>query len=690
MADDQPKQPEQPAEDEALVKRVDDMMAPGARNPKPTPPQGPYQPKKVEPTGAPPLSGVYKPKQTAKPPLVIKLADDDEDKTEAKSTVPEPDLDEPAPEEPADSTPIDDQQTDEAVDDIAAKESDTVLALEDARAARKSKALNEKPGWKARLKSLLKNKWTWVGVAVLLVIIFALPVTRYKILGLLIKKPITITVLDSKTNTPVSQAEVSLAGDVGKTDANGKVRLDAKVGSHKLLITKQYYSDLTSSYFVGFKNSAKPAVKITATGRAVPVSVTDRITGKPLANVTIKVLNTSAKTNQQGKATIVLPAKLTGAHFSASLNGYDTDQGALMVTSNMVPNNELSLIVSGQIYFLSNAKGTIDVVKSDLDGSARKTVLAGTGHESSKTTSLLASRDWRYLVLKASRDGGQPALYLIDTSNDKVTEFDNSGGDITLVGWYGHDFVYDEVKSSQSNWQTGREALKSYDADHLQLNQLDQDQAEGSASTYAYQQFGNFYIVNGAVVYSTQWNTFTSDGSAYNTAGKSDTIRAVQPNGQGKKDYENLPVDTTGFIQAQPYEPQGVYFAVSNVTNGGTSYYQYENQAVKTASIDNGTFSADYPTYLISPSGSQTFWTELRDGQNALFTGDSNAGSKKQLTSSGGYSPYGWYTNNYVLVSKGSSQLYIMSASGMSPGQKPLKITDYYKPAQTYSGYGGL
>jgi hypothetical protein len=76
----------------------------------------------------------------------------------------------------------------------------------------------------------------------------------------------------------------------------------------------------------------------------------------------------------------------------------------------------------------------------------------------------------------------------------------------------------------------------------------------------------------------------------------------------------------------------------------------------------------------------------LRDGKNALFIGDTNAGNKKQIASLSEYSPYGWYSDSYVLVSKTSSQLYIMSPT--NPNEPPLKITDYYKPAQTFQGYG--
>lgn len=588
------------------------------------------------------------------------------------------------------STEFDDTATDEAVDDIVANEGDTVLALEDVRAARRNGAVKSAGGWKNKLRALLKSKWTWLSAAVLLLVIFGLPVTRYKLLGLVFKKPVTLTIIDSKTTTPVSNAQVLLSGKTGKTDANGQVHLEAPVGKGSLVITKQYYKTSRVSYFVGWRAAPPSKINLVATGRLVPISVVNKITGKPLQGVTIHVLKTTAKTDAKGMASIALPTSKVTDSAKLQLTGYNLLTADLQVTDKAVKANNFELTPAGHIYFLSNLNGSLDVVKANLDGSDRHTVLAGTGHEDKGSTSLLASRDWRYLVLKARRDGDHAALYLIDTSNDKYTEFDTGSAAVNLVGWYGHNFIYDLTRDGVSNWQTGRETLKSYDADNQQLNQLDQNQAEGDASSYAYQSFANFYIVNGAVVYNTEWYAPYSAGMSHDLSGKNNTIRAVQPSGQSKKDYQPLPSGTASYNRAALYEPNAVYFEAHNDSDNKTTYYAYEDQAVKPATgIDQTSFNQSYPTYLISPSGSQTFWTDLRDGKNTLFTGDADAKNSKQIASLSAYSPYGWYSDAYTLVSKNGSELYVMPASGTSTASRPpLKITDYYKPAQTYAGYG--
>jgi hypothetical protein len=581
---------------------------------------------------------------------------------------------------------LDDTVTDKAVDDIMANESDLVLAAEDATNTRNRSAAPPTAGWKAKLRRLVRNKWTWAAIVVVLLVVFGLPMTRYKILGLVLKKSMTITVRDSKSGTPVSNAEVQLAGVTAKTDANGQASLKAGVGSHDLEISKQYYQTSGSHYFVGFKSAAAPPVKLVATGRLVPIVIINKITGKPLKGVEIKVLDTTAKTDAQGQASVALPTTKATDAANLTLSGYNAAAVTVEVTDSVVKANSFALTPAGHIYFLSNQSGTIDIVKTNLDGSGRKTVLAGTGQEDQNTTSLLASRDWRYLVLKASRDSGQPALYLIDTSDDKVTQFDNSNADFNLIGWYGHDFIYDMTQSSLPNWQPGRQVLKSYDADNQQLNQLDQNQAQGDANNYSQQSFYNYYILNGVITYNTQWYVYGTGGG--DTSGQTDTIRTIQPSGQGKKDYQSFPAATTGYIQAALYEPQAVYYAVYTDGNNTPVYYSFEDQAVTAASIDDAAFTKTYPTFLLSPSGNQTFWTELRDGQNSLFVGGADAQNPKQLASLSDYVPYGWYSDAYTLVSKNSSELYIMPATGLSASQQPLKISDYYKPAQVYNGYG--
>jgi hypothetical protein len=358
----------------------------------------------------------------------------------------------------------------------------------------------------------------------------------------------------------------------------------------------------------------------------------------------------------------------------------------MVVSSNLVASNIVTLTPVGQVYFLSNLSGTIDVVKTNLDGTDAQTVLAGTGQENPNTTTLLASQDWHYLVLKAQRSGSEPALYLIDTSNDKVTEFDNSNADFTPVGWSGHDFVYDEVFNNVPTSQNGHEELKSYDADTGQLNLLDENQTQGSSTSYAYQGFYGFYLVNGMVVYDTQWNTTKVEGSSTSTSSLTDTIRAVQVNGQNKKDYQSFAASSVGYIQTVLSAPQTIYFAVYDASTATTTYYAYNNLAVTSpAGLNQAEFTQTFPDYLFSPSNNRTLYSTMLDGVTTIMTADQSGLNVKQLLRTNGYQPYGWYGASYVLLSQNNDKLYIAPAAGLRPNEKPYPISEYYQTPDTYT-----
>lgn len=578
------------------------------------------------------------------------------------------------------------EATEEAVDDIVAHEGDTVLAVDDARVARKKKIAETDTGWKDKLKAILKSKWTWLSVAAIVVLLLAVPYTRYTVLGVFIKRPVSLVVTDSKSGQPISDAQITFDGVSAQTDGEGKATVHASLGSQTLTVAKQQYKTLHTSQFVGFSN--KPSsIRLTATGRLVPVTVLNKVTGKPVVGAVITSGTNTGKTNTKGMAIVALPVGQATRKAIISHAAYNRADVTIQVTDAKVKANTIELTPSGKLYFLSNQSGKLDVVKADLDGSQRKVVLEGTGKEQAATTSLLASRDWRYLVLKARRDGAQPALYLIDTHNDKVTQFESGDGDIQLIGWYNNAFVYSKLRNTPG-WQTGRQQLKSYDAKNAQLNLLDQSLAEGDASSYIYQDFSNFYLVKNALVYTTIWQTYSLTDSA-TTKDKQNTIRAVEPSGQNKKDYQTFGAADIYSIFAKLYAPQEVYFAAYSKASDTPTFYEFENLKVTNASIDQSAFDQDYPTYLISPNGTSTFWAEVRDGKNTLFAGDANAGSRKQIVAKSEYSPYGWFGEEYVLVSKDSSELYITATASLKSNKKPpLKITDYYKPPQSYQGYG--
>jgi len=546
----------------------------------------------------------------------------------------------------------------------------------------------------------LQQIWRWVcshlavtipaTIVLILAILATVPQTRYGIAGLFLTQTLPITIADQQTKTPVSDATIKLAGHTATTDSHGRASLRVPVGPATLVISKKYYETITRTITIGFfKPRESLHLSFQANGRVVPVTVTNWISGQPVSNAVIKAANTSAQTDEHGQATIVLPAGRAAVSANITAGGFNDLAANIQVVGQTSTDNDFTLTPSGQIYLLSNLSGKIDVVKTNLDGTGRTTIVAGTGYEDPHNTSLLASRDWNYLVLESIRDTtNQPKLYLINTSDGRLTTIDTPGpnNSISLIGWYNHYFLYDITTYPPTG--SASDKLKSFNADTGQLSVIDQTAAGiSNSSSGARQYFSNFTLLTNQVVYTVNWETTYGDTSILGTV--SNSLRGIQPNGQGRKDYQTFNASQTSYGNVTGYEPNAFYFSTTSNLADSQSYYKFEDNTVSTASsaAAQTAFESTQPTYLVSPNGDQTLWSELRDGQNVPFLGDDDAGGAKQLTTAtGSFEAYGWYTDNYVLLSQDSDALYIAPAA--TGNHAPRKITDYYKAATSLAGYG--
>lgn len=545
-----------------------------------------------------------------------------------------------------------------------------------------------------RLKRFFRGYWrkkAWTVPLTLTIVItgaaFGVPWSRYLILGQYIERPYTVELVDAKTQKPVSSAQVAIGGVQATTDAKGRATVHAKVGPANLTVDKKYYQTLTETVFVGLAaQKGADHIELTATGRQVPIAVVNKVSGKPLADATVKAVGTEIKTDKEGKAVIVLPADQPTLSGTVSAKGFNDLKVTVQVTESVVKENTFAVVPVGKVYFLSRLSGKVDVVKTDLDGANRQTVIAGTGKEEEGGTVLLASRDWKYLALWSKRDSGLPKLYLIDTDTDKMTVMDEGNASFLLSGWSNHNFVYSLTRNGVNSWEPNRQAVKSYDAEKKRILTIDQNEAEGVQSDYIVQAFENFTLVRDKLVYTTRWSRYNAYYTSYrNLDGKNSIIREATIGTTTKKDLKSFPATQYYYISATQYAPTEVYFELGS-SNPKPDYMEYDDGQIKDASeADIQKAQTDYHTYLASPSGSKTFWTEQRDGRDTFFVGDAAGNNAKQVAVLDEYQVYGWYTDDYLLVSKKGSELYILPVSGGTP----LKVTDYHKPQISYRGYGG-
>ncbi len=548
----------------------------------------------------------------------------------------------------------------------------------------------------SRLRSFFSSKGGKITTAILAIlviigILLGIPSTRYAILGTFIKKDATITLIDSSTKTPVSDATVILGDKQFKTDSDGKATLnDVSVGPHSITIQKNYYSDTTVTLDVWILKSAEPSqIEMQATGRQVPISVINTVSLLPIDGATITAANTSALTDSSGDATLVLPTDQTEISGTVSLDGYNSAAVTITVTSEAVEGNTFSLTPAGYVYFLSKRTGVINVMKANLDGTQQEVVIEGTGSEEEGGTQLVATRDWSYSVIKARRDSKNAKLYLLPygSSSLSVIDTEEASEDTTfdIVGWYNQYLIY--IVNGQ--------ILKSYNADTNTITALDQVVREGSGNNYASEYFGAVHILEDKIVYAKNWSysckTYVSNAcAAYSDyiSGKNATITSVNPDGSSKQTLKQVAIVPAEYprISSKAIKTDQVIFRTSSGTAPST-YDRYQYGSLSTASdITDAIFVLPKTTYFVSPSGDYSFWYESRDGKNVLFLGDAAGNNAVEVASGTDFTPLGWYSDDYLLVSKDGSELYILPRQDTSSNS--VKITDFHKPAYSWPGAG--
>lgn len=546
---------------------------------------------------------------------------------------------------------------------------------------------------------VFKRCWQWIlshkkfSIPLLVVLVLglltAIPFSRYAIAGTFLKQNYSVVVIDAETGKAVSEATVSLNGATADTDSEGRATIKTRVGNTKLEVAKKYYEGASQNILVPISKQSMPQeVKLKATGRPVPLSVLNKISKKPAANITITAEGTEAKTDDQGKTTLVVPADKTEVAAKLSGEGFNSVDITLKVTSEEVEPNIFSVTPSGKIYFLSNASGKLDLVKSDLDGINRQTVLAGTGKEDKNNTVLLASRDWKYIALLSKRDGGEYAkLFLIETDDDKLTTMDEGEATFEVFGWSGDRFVYKVTREKMKSWEPKRQALKSYHAPGKKITTLAETAAEGSESGYVYEYFDSIFVLDQTIAFTTSWNSGNNGYALWQN--KRASLNSVLADGSQKKKIKDY---NDHYLQTRTAEFGEIYIRYHENEDDyeNEKVDEYRDGKVSVADLKPGDFyNEPYPFYSVSPSGNKTLWSESRDGKNAFFVGDAKGENGKEIGRADEYSTYGWFSDNYLLLTKKSSEMYILPADGIDGGlEKALKISDYYKPDYYNRGFG--
>lgn len=360
----------------------------------------------------------------------------------------------------------------------------------------------------------------------------------------------------------------------------------------------------------------------------------------------------------------------------------------------------------GRVYFLSKRTGTIDVMSSNLDGSNMRVVVPGTGNED-YGTQLVSNKNWRYSILYARRDDSEPKLYLLDeNSSDKFSLIDEGTSvNFSFIGWVGDHFIYQVNRLGLRKEQPKKNALKDLDAAANKLSVFEETDALGGLYNYADEELSWVLLQNNEIIYKKSWGAgHTSCTQSFpELEGKQDSLHIYSPLTRTNKVLSSEK-STGGYPwgcavtriteRAIPLSPQTIYIQ-RRLSDGGLRYFSYSNSRLNPDdSSARDYFEKPMPSerhsYYASPSGDYNMWAESRDGKNVFFiakAGEEN--SPTELARLRDFRPYGWFSDDYILLSKNNSELYILSRNGARSEKDPLKITDYQGSYGYGGGYGG-
>lgn len=528
--------------------------------------------------------------------------------------------------------------------------------------------------FRQKLWQFIKSGPGKVLVLLLLIVavIVAVPMTRYAALGFVLKKPVTITVVDDTTGKPVSDATVHFARADAKTDSKGVATItEMSVGDHPLSVEKKYYTSYDGSYTVPIMTSAATTVRLKATGRLATITVKNSVSDAPVEGATIAVGDTTAVTDAQGVASIAVALTTADQPGRVSLAGYN-DAAFTVTTKDVAPSVAVNLVPAGKVYFLSNRNATYDVMSSNVDGSAAEVLLAGTGREAPYELRLQVAPSRATLAYLAKRDTAGSALYMIDAATKALAKVDDSAN-INPVGWADKVFYYTTFGNDAG--VSGRGKIKQYDETTKKVTEIDATQIAYDQGAAVERGFSQIVLTGNRAYYVRCWSSAVY--GAISISQKADMVTIADGKLVTLKTVDQA---KAGYCSALVKKPNLLYFSVANTYNGADSqYFRYQvGKNVDVAQLSEADFISPV-TYLTSPNAQQTFWTETRDGKPMSFVGNANGDNARQTGGGDAFSAYGWLNDEYLLYSKNNNEIYIMAATGQGGMHK---VTDYYAGPQ--------
>lgn len=555
---------------------------------------------------------------------------------------------------------IEDPATDKAVDEIAAEESDRMLAIEDAKAQLLAEGSAEiDRGIFNRIKSAIKRFWSnpKARFAVLSILVIAIatvavvPPSRYFALNTLgVRSSTSLRVLDENTSQPLKNVEVSIDGKTSRTDKDGKAKIEKiKLGNQQLAIKKPAFADINQKVVIGWGSNPRGDLKLTAVGSRYTFKVVDFVSDKPAKAVEATSGDASATVNENGEIVLVV-ADQDEANVDISIVGdnYRTEKINLDVGNKDV--HQVKMVPSRKQAFVSKRSGKYDLYKIDVDGKNEEKVLAGTGTESEDKTVILPnskSNTIAYVSARADQrniDGfALSSLMIINLDDNNISKIDSSER-IQPVDFIGNKLIYVKIAEGASAADSTRHRLISYDIETEEKKEL-------ASTNY----FNDILSAKGSIYFTP---------AAYQVNG---SVGLFKTNADGSSKSTIFGEEAWNLFRVS-------YDKINVAVN--QTWYEYDISSNQFNKLEVAPALLKSRVYNDSPDAKNSAWVDDRDGKGVLIIYDTSTKEEKVLqTQSGLKNPIRWLDADHLVyrVSTSSETAdYVISLSG----GEPKKIKD--------------
>ncbi|MBI1857218.1 carboxypeptidase regulatory-like domain-containing protein [Candidatus Saccharibacteria bacterium] len=549
-----------------------------------------------------------------------------------------------------------DADTDKVVDEIIAKEGDDLLEAEDKELA---KAFNDKkPSLKDKLRNFFVAWWvnkkaryiTIGSLAGLLIVATVVPVSRYFMFNALgVRASASMTIFDDSTGQPLKKVTVTLSGQTGKTDSDGKVNLKGlKLGTKELVIEKRAFAVEKRKITVGWGSNPLGDYKLLPIGSQYTFLVTDFLSGKVIHKAEASSGDANAISDEEGKIILTVEASdNTELKVVIKSEGYRSEE--IIIPTSTKEEKVIKLVSARKEIFVSKRSGKYDLYSVDIDGKNEKIVLAGTGSERddlalvpdpiNEAAAYVSTRE-----NKRNKDG-----YLLSTLT-LIDLQDNSSEDIVtselvqVVGWSGDRLVFVQVTAGSSAANPKRQRLMSHNSKTGQNQEL-------AASNY----FNDVMMIGGRIYYATS-DTYQNGASGF---------YGISSDGSNKQTILNK--ETWNLFRTS-YD-----HLILSAQDGWYDYKIGDKQVTKLGGQPANPVSR---IYVDSPDNKHSLWIDVRDGKRVLISYDIKTGEDKILqTKAGITNPVRWLDNRsliFRMITNQETSDYALNIDGGNP----VKIVD--------------